>query len=293
MSNQIDVVQLVRNGKAHYEWHWIISQVGNVWLRIAVLRDAMKFNGIPSLDWYRRPKNQASTYAKLYDGVRLPASAEELQQIADILGGMLLTPRVVDLIWLQAGLRFNANVNSGKPSYTIAAEMDVTTLHKLIETDIAAAGGDDGSKLISCVGKYWVLINQLIGHPPVQGDVASCNYGWASTGASGPGLTPGVKVWQRPGYRHNKRHLDPSQTIRLMHRRCELSLDEGHTWESASMLDIAANPNLAPLIAWDKKVLSYLRQDGVEEQPMGSHIVLPPVTITAGGTPGPKAGATS
>ena len=40
---QIDVVGLVRDGKARYEWHWLTSSRDDLRLRIAVLRDAMKF----------------------------------------------------------------------------------------------------------------------------------------------------------------------------------------------------------------------------------------------------------
>ena len=295
--NQVDVVQLVRHGKARYEWHWVTSSQDDIRLRIAVLRDAMKFDGMPRLDWFREPVTDGAEDNKVYDGVRLPASADELQQIADLIGGMLLTPRVVDLIWLQAGLKFDANVNSGPPDYEIAAECDVTLIHELIEADIEKLGGDEGDKLVSCVGKYWVLVGELEQIGKVKGDWASCNYGWFAKAASGPGLTPGTQCWQRPGYKHNKLHLDPSQTIRLMWKQAELSYDEGETWEDVALADVAADDELAPLLTHDKKTLSYLRQKGVEEQPAGGHIVLPPVVITIavrdkdgeGGNSGPKA----
>jgi len=276
MSEQVDVVQLVRDGKARYTWHWVTSSCDRLRLRIAVLRDAMRFDGMPQLDWYRRIKDDSKTF----DGVRLPASADELQQIADLVGGMLLTPRVCDLIWLQAKIKFDCNANSGPPDYEIAATTDITKIHELIEADIEALGGDDGESLISCVGKYWVLISQLAAKGMVQGDWAACNYGWFAEKASGPGLTPGTQCWQRPGYRHNKLHLDPSQTIRLMWKHGELSRDEGETWEDVALVDVAADAELAPLLTHDGKPLTYLRQKGVEEQPAGSYIVLPPVVIT-------------
>jgi hypothetical protein len=291
---QIDVVQLVRDGKARYDWLWLTSSRDELRLRIAVLRDAMKFDGMPQLSWYREPvPPKEGEEEKRYDGVRLPASADELQQIADIVGGMLLTPRVVDLIWLQASIKFDANINSGAPDYEIAATSDITRIHELIEADITALGGDKGDKLISCVGKYWVLINELEQVGKVQGDWAACNYGWFAKQASGPGLTPGTQCWQRPGYTHNKLHLDPSQTIRLMWQRGELSRDEGESWEDVTLADVAADPELAPLLTHDGKTLAYLRQKGVEQQQAGGHIVLPPVNISIaveiGGDPDPKA----
>jgi hypothetical protein len=278
--NRVDVVQLVRDGKARYEWHWITSSRGAMRLRIAVMRDAMKFDGMMRLNWNREPVTDGAADNKVYDGVRLPASAEELQQIADLVGGMLMTPRVVDLIWLQAGLRFDANVNSGPPNYDIVATMDITQVHELIEADIESLGGDKGDKLISCVGKYWVLVNELEQVGKVEGGWASCNYGWCAKSASGPGVTQGVQCWQRPGYKHNLWHLDPSQTIRLMWKRGELSDDEGESWEDVELAEVAADPELAPLLTHDGKALSYLRQKGVDEQPAGGHIVLPPVAIT-------------
>jgi hypothetical protein len=296
MAEQIDVVQLVRDGKARYSWHWVTSSRDDLRLRVAVLRDAMKFDDMPELDWFRRPVAGASA---VYDGVRLPASADELQQIADLIGGMLLTPRICDLIWMQAKLKFDANVNSGEPDYDIVAEMDITAVHELIEADISRLGGDDGEKLVSCVGKYWVLINELQHAGKVKGDWVACNYGWFAKKASGPGLTPGTQCWQRPGYRHNKQHLDPSQTIRLMYKTAELSRDEGESWEEVAITDVAADPELAPLLTHDDKCLTYLRQKGVDVQPQGGHIVLPPVVITVaidngdGGDPDPKASSIS
>jgi hypothetical protein len=283
-TEQIDVVQLVRDGAARYEWHWIESEHNGLRLRIAVMRDAMKFDAMPTLDWYRRPVESSDPEGdtdQLYNGVRLPASADELQQIADLVGGILLTPRVIDLIWLQAGLKFDAIVNSGSPDYDIVAELDITALHQLIEDKIDTLGGDDRSQLVSCVGKYWCLINELEYKGNVQGDWAACNYGWCAKTASGPGLTPGVQCWQRPGYQHNKLHLDPSQTIRLMHSQSYLSKDDGKTWQSIPLSGVAADGELAPLIAWDGKVLKYLRQKGVDEQSQVDVVSLPPVETPA------------
>jgi hypothetical protein len=200
----------------------------------------------------------------------------------------MLPPRVIDLIWLQAGLKFDANVNSGSPSYDIVATMDVTDLHPLIVADIERLGSDDGAKLISCVGKYWCLINELPAHGMVQGDWAACNYGWFAKTASGPGLTAGTQCWQRPGYAHNKLHIDPSQTIRLMWQQAKLSTDGGKSYKDIGIVDVAADAELAPLIAWDKKPLKYLRQKGVDKGELGGQIVLPPVVIRGGDTD-PKA----
>jgi len=215
----IDVVQLVREGKAKYEWAEIKSTHNGNTLFIKVFRDAMKFNEVPALTWDFK---HISGDNRIFNGVRLPATAHQLQEIADLLDCMLLTPKVIDMIWLQAGLKFDAIVNiHGK----IVATSNICDVHEAIEHKI---GTDDGTKLVSCVGKYWCLINELNNYGPIAGDECACNYGWFARAASGPGITPGTQCWQRPGFRHNKRHYDPSQTIRLMARLASLELR--HRW---------------------------------------------------------------
>lgn len=281
---QIDVVQLVRDGSARYEWHWITSARDELRLRIAVTRDAMRFDNIPALNWHREVVDDNFRF----NGVRLPASAEELQQIADLVGAMLLTPRVIDLIWLQAGIRFNAVVNSGPPEHTIVADMGVTDLAHIIDGHIINLGGsldDNETRLVDSVGKFWCLINGLgiDADKKLYGRNTACNYGWCSTETPKAGLTPGVTCWQRPGFKHPKTHLDPSQTIRLMYRRAELSRDEGQTWEGISLLEVAQDATLAKLVTHDEKPLKELRLLEVPELPLGGHIVVPPVTLFVNG----------
>jgi hypothetical protein len=163
----MNVVQLVKDGKAKFEWAEVISEYHGHKLHLSVLEDD-----------------------RLFNGVRLPATAHELQEIADLIGGMLLTPKVIDLIWLQAKIKFDAVVNSGPPSYDIVANMDIHKVHELIEAKVAEIG-DDGMGLISCVGKYWCLIEQLTVHGMLHGDWTACNYGWFAKKASGAGLSPG------------------------------------------------------------------------------------------------------
>ena len=174
------------------------------------------------------------------------------------------------MIWLTAELRFDAVINvNGK----IVATSNIHDVHNAIENKILALGGDNGSKLISCVGKYWCLVNELNWKPPHGNDLTACNYGWFANRASGQCLSPGTQCWQRPGYGHGKSHFDPSQTIRLMRRMATLELPDG-TKEDIDLHDVAANAVLAPLVS-HAGVLTYLRQAGVEKlEP------LPDYTIT-------------
>lgn len=251
----MDVIQLVKEKKGIFEWHEVVSEYNEYKLYIKVFRDAMKFNDIPAITWDLKP---ISGDEQKFNGVRLPATAHQLQQIADMYNCMLLTPKVIDLIWLQAELKFDCIINvNGK----IVALSNVTDVHQKIEEKIESLGGDDGTKLVSCVGKYWCLMNELATKQNIAGDKPACNYGWFSKYASGPGITPGTKCWQRPGFRHNKQHSDPSQTIRLMYRMARLVHPNGKE-ESVDLHGVATNPNLANLIH-HQGALIYLRQNGV------------------------------
>ncbi len=250
----MDVVQLVKDGKCKYEWYEIVSTHNGYKLHIKVFRDAMKFDDVPALTWNFKP---IAGDDRKFNGVRLPASAHQLQEIADLLGCMLLTPKVIDMIWLQSKSRFNAIT---KVNGQIVAVSNIHDLHEKIENKI---GTDNGLKLISCVGKYWCLINELCWKPPLYHDITACNYGWFAKRASGKGISPKTQCWQRPGFRHGKSHYDPSQTIRLMCRKALLIHPDGIE-ESVDLHDIAGNASLAKLIH-HQGVLKYLRQKGVAE----------------------------
>lgn len=254
MPPKIDVVQLVRENKDRFEWAEVKSEHKGYTLFIQVFRDAMKFDNIPALTWDFKPVVGDSC---IFDGVRLPATAYQLQQIADMLNCMLLTSKVTDLIWLQADIKFDAVINVlGK----IVAVSHIQNVHNAIEEKIQACGGDDGKKLISCVGKYWILINSLYGYSKLYGFDRACNYGWFALKASGPGITPGTQCYQRPGFKHNNQHWDPSQTIRLMHRTARLICPDG-TEKYVDLYDIAKDKILSYLISHTGP-FTYLRQKG-------------------------------
>lgn len=246
----LDVVNLVKEGKGYFEWSEVVSEHNGYKLHIKVFRDALKFDDVPAIDWYRRPISGSD---QKFDGVRLPASAYELQQIADLLDCTMLTPKVIDMIWLQAKVKMDAVVSV---KGAIVATSNVTDVHTAIEKNLSTK--DDGKKLVSCVGKYWCLINGLTNPGLAYGKATCCNYGWFAQVASGPGLTPGTQCWQRPGYRHDNQHLDPSQTIRLMHKKGRLVTPDGEEKE-VDVLEIAQDPDLCHLVSHEGP-LKYLRQ---------------------------------
>jgi hypothetical protein len=266
---KINVVEEVAEGRAHVSWATVKSQHKGKTLVIWVFRDAMKFDGVPALTWdWKTPTRTDAWYTdEVFNGVRLPATALELQKIADITGCMLLTPKVIDLIWLQAGLKFDPVTNtqpypgaSPKAQRRIVANSHIHRVHVEIERKID--GRDDGQVLIASVGKYWCLINQLA-NPTVliYGADNACNYGWPSSGGRYNGVTPGIKVWQPTGFKHDHHHWDPSQTIRLMYCKALLIHEDGHQ-EWVDLRTLAGSEH-AGLLHHEAGELVYLRQAGV------------------------------
>lgn len=276
--SMIDVVADARAGRGHFQWSSVVRKHQGHELHIAVFADAMKFDGVPELDW----AGNAIADNVVYDGVRLPATPAQLQQIADHLDAMLLTPIIIEELWLQADRRFDAIVNAGPPKYTIAADMGITQVHRLIEEALAKVPSESPIDIIDSVGKYWCLINGLgvaTGRNRF-GDKTACNFGWCSTTGSGIGVTPRVRCWQRPGFKHNLDQHDPSQTIRLMSKHARLVRPSGSD-EQVHLYDIAADSRLAPLLHHEIGPLRCLRQPGVPEEPIGGTVTLPEVVITS------------
>lgn len=250
----MDVVKQIKDGNASFEWAEIHSKHNGHQLYISVFRDALKIGGI-----------------------RYPATAKQLQQIADVLGCMLLTPKVVDLIWLQASLQFNAITQvNGK----IVAACNAKDVSEAIDKKIERLGGDPGG-IIASVGKYWVLVNRLSYWPSLKyKKQACCNYGWMSSSAPYRAVTPIIKLWQTPGFRHNDSHVDPSQVIRLMYRFAHLIRNDGSE-STVDLQNIATDPELCHLISHEGP-LKYLRQISVPEPQatvVNGAVILPEMVI--------------
>ncbi len=283
-----DLIDAIRAGRAHVSWGTLTSEHNGHQLKMSVFRDAMKFDGIPAMTWRRIPVPEGHPdFGKVFDGVRMPVTAVEMQQIADLLGCMMLTPKLIDLIWLEAGksgVQFESIVNLGPPSYPIVAEADIHVVHRFIEAALAKAGGDNGG-FIDSVGKYWVLCNAMLVGKFSALLQQAINYGWATKDkGNGPGVTGKVNMWQRIGAQHSFSHYDPSQVIRLVYRMAKLLRAGTTDWVDAALYDVATDPELAPLISHEG-VLKVTRQQGVPEPPTvrqadGSYLL--PETIILG-----------
>lgn len=245
----MDLVQAIRDGRASVDWAVLRSEHNGTNLLFSVMRDALKV-----------------------DGIRYPATAIDMQRVADEFGAMLMTPKVVDLVWLKAGMagtQFDPVVNH---QGIIVANMKPEDVSRLVDEKLEKAGGDKGG-VIASVGKYWVLTNKLLTGKfatmvdPKTGkrlpNTQACNYGLHSSTAPYAAVTKGLKLWQSVGSAHNNLHIDPSQVVRLMQRGAWL-MRPGKEAVGIDMHTVATDPELAPLISHEG-ALKVLRQPGVPD----------------------------
>lgn len=178
-----------------------------------------------------------------------------MQHVADILGCIPQTPKIVDEGHLQAGIRFDAIVNSGPPHYKIVANMSDVEYTNLLEKKIAELGGDDNKSIISCLAKYWVLIEDLADWTDDKyGKDQAFNYGWIHSSAPNVSVTKKLKCYQYIGAAHNDTHEDASQGLVLMWQWGVLERHGVQPGIPIHLTEIGQDPKLAPLITHEKKL---------------------------------------
>lgn len=260
-----DIINALKHGLASVEWINLTTEYNKNKLTLSVMKDAIKFKNVPPLNYKRQIIPYKSLPEKervILNGVRLPATAKEMQEIADLLFCMLMTPKIVDLVSLDSkssGTNIESVINlSGK----IVATCNIHDVHRKIEDSIKKAGGYNGGTVDS-VGKYWVISNSLL--KGKFGKQQAINYGWPTTGKGvGRSVTNKFNVWQTIGGAHNADHIDPSQVIRLVSRSAKLLYNGSEEWKDVDLHTIATDPNLAPLISHEGP-LKILRIPSVPE----------------------------
>lgn len=223
------ILARIKRGDFDVRWGVVKSAAGGQTVRFTVLADALKI-----------------------DGVRVNVSASLEQQIADVLGCSLLTPKLADLLWQQR------TVDLQPSPQPIDASTEAMIAHsKRIDAAIRAKGGARG--IVQTVGKHWVISNALLDHSG-----RAENYGWHFAGSTfggnlyEPAVTPGLRVIQGPGWAHDVSHSDYSQTCVLVRRTC---------WVGARPMDLRtllAHPVLS-LAASHEGPSRVFRQPGVPE----------------------------
>jgi len=203
--------------------------------------------------------------ALMIGGVRVNVSAQLLQIIADLLGCMMLTPRICDLMYLAAKASGPVLLPSPQP---------ITSTTKAMIAHSARVDGylasvrdklpmtpDGGAPLVQTVGKQWVVANEL-----QQKKVGTAeNYGWQFPGSSFGGskfessVTPPLRCIQGQGWAHDITHVDYSQIAQLVWARCTVDGEEKSLPEV-----LATDPQVAKLLNHNG-LLKVTRQPGVEK----------------------------
>ena len=225
------ILAAVRGGNmAPVTWSTVACSVGGHSISLLVSSDALRIG----------------TAA---DAVRVSVTPCTMQQIADMLGCVLPTSRICDLIWEQATVQI--------PPHIMTADSHMADTSRMAEYDAAVTQLVDGRRgLIENIGKAWCLTNKLVG----QIDKAA-NYGWYDSSApyrSGPTEQGPYHLWQMLATAHNLEHVDYSQVMRLVSRVCTV---DGRVCD---LRDVLTDPTLAAL-ASDEGPLQMVRLAGVDE----------------------------
>jgi hypothetical protein len=248
------ILQKVKDGDYFVDWVPITSTKDGITATFWVSADAIKING-----------------------VRVEVTATLQQQMADVMsrsgGGVsLLTPKLMDLMFLQAQIVLPPLTRAGTKNDWVAAKTMSTTENMItqsIDVDrmlIAKVGSLDAAKdkLVSGFCKTWLLDNDMIGKT-AEGTQASTNYGWHLWDAS-QGYTPVTQatnakgqpmhVWQQPGQKHGILEDDYSQSALFVLQ--DVIVDD----QPMKLQELLSDPKLAPL-ASHQGVLKIFRQPGV------------------------------
>ena len=205
------------------------------------------------------------------EGCRVNVSARLSQQIADVTGAMLLTPKIADLIYDKAAFR----VGPQPRPITSSTEAMLSHSRKVDAALLSIPNySAEQNPLVDTVGKYWCISNELRGTT-----TKALNYGWHFTGQSYQGIRgyrcdSGLpySVIQPSATAHNYVHADYSQIHRTVAEVCRVD------GEQKLLRDVLTDPALCYLVSHEGPV-AVLRQPGVPE-PTERVVVLPRVTIT-------------
>lgn len=187
-------------------------------------------------------------------GVRVPVSAYELQMLADMLDCVFLTTKLLDERHWAAKWKIPAYTMNPKGHPPTAMMSKAWTLRYSTHIDDKLREqGYDGKGIVSDVGKIWTLRNDIT---PAK----ACNYGMYAQEA--PYLAEtflpklNIRLWQQPGYKHDFRHADYSQTGLLADVRVWLN------GVARDLRELYADPKYASMVSHTGP-LTVVRQPGV------------------------------
>ena len=213
-------------------------------------------------DGFHSARFWCSADALKIGGVRINVSATLQQQLADVLEASLLTPKLADLLFLEADISLPP-----MPMPITSSTKAMIEQSAKIDAALAKLSVEPKGKIVQTVGKHWVIANGLMTH---QGRAE--NYGWhfrgnsfggrpweqAASGIVDVSTSASLRLIQGQGWAHNAHHVDYSQIACFVLQKCEL---DGAV---VALETILTDPLLAPL-ASHEGVLQTLRQPGVEK----------------------------
>lgn len=224
------ILAAVKDGSARVLWGTLSTSWNGHSGTLFVMRDALAVGS--SDDW-----------------VRVSVRCDTAQLIADALGAQLLTPRVADMIFDQAGTRIAPHSQiAWVNDRTMSSTRRMLDYHTIVESALQAANAKPDD-LLANTGKHWVITNRLW-EPGRAGKAA--NYGW-HVGDSGEGvldqpveLGHGFALW-----------VDYSQLVQLMGA---VMIVDGAPARTA---DVMMDPELYGLVSSD-----FIRSSGGAGHPV-------------------------
>jgi hypothetical protein len=150
------------------------------------------------------------------------------------LPSLLLTPKLSDLRWAQAKAQIrHCNQDTDKPIVGETAKLN-KCVNEQIRAFMNKSGSTNSVPTIGDPGKIWAITNDVYADRVATGKTktgatytypykAAINYGWHGPSANLLAVTPGQKVMQSVGARHDSSHLDYSQSAILIAGWCEVT----------------------------------------------------------------------
>ncbi len=245
------ILAAVTAGEALITWGTVTSTANGHTATFRVFSDALRVNG-----------------------VRCGVSAILAQQIADVLGCRLLTPKLADLTWQARAVTLvpyplvHTLADTRMMATWAWMQKESALIDAALQKTPAPAGG-----IVQTVGKHWTLDNDLLLHPG-----KAQNYGWHFPGATfdgsafEPAVTLPLRVIQGRGWKHPPTHVDASQTCVLVWRNCVVD------GAAMNLDDVLQSPTLSSLVS-HQGALKILRQPGTPA-PATPPPVMPPTSQT-------------
>lgn len=208
---EYDLVTAARLGGLTYGWTDVVSEWQDQRLTVRMTADAVRVGG-----------------------VRGTVTAAEAQEVADLLGCLLPTPKLLDLRWQQAAIKTTPH-----PIPISSSDAAVLRHSRAIDTEAEKLG--QGS--LANVGKHWMLSERAT---PLR----SVLYGWhVDAVGSWRGIKlhpsaslPGVGVIQPESTAHDYGHWDYSMTLVLCHQSAVLN------GQRVLLADVMQTPELCNLV---------------------------------------------